>query len=110
MTNKALEALEDDIKLLENFVSDRSKFGGETIDSAIKNVCTALSRPWRPIETAPKDGTWVVCVEDDGTKHVAQFNKTWVTEEYDYTSYFIDPTHWMPLPPPPQADNAERGE
>lgn len=31
--------LTEDIELLQGFVSDRSKFGGQTIDDAITNVC-----------------------------------------------------------------------
>ncbi len=75
---------------------------------------------WRPIETAPKDGTWVLLYappkqyeRETGEMYVA----TW--EPIDYNSgpqwafgargmehSFLrgvyDATHWMPLPQPPR--------
>jgi hypothetical protein len=61
---------------------------------------------WQPIETAPKDGTtvdlwsghhqrrWADCCWNDG--------KWWVYNN-GYEPYEFDPTHWMPLPEPPQS-------
>ena len=64
---------------------------------------------WQPIETAPRDGTFVLVCGPDGVDK-AQF-RDWSFEPAwtrDYTaSYENDladvtaPTHWMPLPPPP---------
>ncbi len=77
----------------------------------------ALFGPWQPIETAPRDGT-----------HILVYPPTWYgefasiaywhselsgrcTEPYwkrtDALNRIImclenPPTHWMPLPPPPQ--------
>lgn len=84
------------------------------------------AQAWRPIETAPKDGTWVlVCgypaFEDDhewmhGPVHdtvVAQYTELrngtkteghWQFAWYDggYYGGVEDVTHWMPLPAPPK--------
>lgn len=68
--------------------------------------------PWRPIATAPRDGTWIL-VWDQTSKiiDVAQWvwppggdvnDGDWVEPE----SYTVDPSHWMPLPPPPQFQEA----
>jgi len=75
---------------------------------------------WQPIETAPKDGTWIlVCggrTEDEEvtrTHAVAQWTddlngrKTkwhWQFAWYDggYYGFYENPTHWMPLPEPPK--------
>ena len=63
--------------------------------------------PWRPIETAPKDGTailgwwagecmivdWCVVVERWGSTHDGE------------NMFKPEPTHWMPLPEPPKQEN-----
>ena len=72
---------------------------------------------WQPIETAPKDGTWILVFEPSRYPphhHVVQWGPpewgdwpdTWVTmalgpnpDTYDAE----DATHWMPLPEPPSA-------
>lgn len=78
---------------------------------------------WRPIETAPKDGTWVLIftadeVLDDAKGRqicVAQWSdylnggKTtprWMFAWFDggYLGPCGEPTHWQPLPTPPQGD------
>lgn len=64
---------------------------------------------WRPIETAPKDGTKVlVCGphENGGTyQAVTAWPKGWVARwPVSYEAYAAgEPTHWQPLPaaPPP---------
>lgn len=69
---------------------------------------------WRPIETAPKDGTWVLLASPSGYKagtlrvEVCRYypayrpNDPWQNHSDDS---FLDggaaPTHWMPLPPCP---------
>lgn len=64
---------------------------------------------WLPIETAPKDGECLLWVAtDDGgevMKLVRDKNGDWLYEgEQTYaTGFYIEPTHWMPLPPPPAA-------
>lgn len=80
---------------------------------------------WQPIETAPKDGTWIVVVgpifhregEGDGTWR--GMPRACVSRYFDESNYrdspayvpgwcyntpgyssTIEPTHWMPLPDP----------
>ena len=56
---------------------------------------------WQPIETAPKDGTRVLVVEE-GECHVAWFvvapGVGWVRAADDY-NIVMEPTHWQVLPP-----------
>ena len=97
---------------------------------------------WQPIETAPKDGTWILVwggSADDGheTYHltwndpekqadqdavIASINSRPVvafwkdSESYNrgdwsyaawdcgWRNFYENPTHWMPLPPPPGAE------
>lgn len=59
---------------------------------------------WRPIETAPKGKVLIFC--EDGKTHVASYNgsdnnKIW-TSDSEYFNVKKYPTHWMPLPQPPQ--------
>jgi len=62
---------------------------------------------WRPIESAPKDGTNVLggYVGPDGNSVGEMFWwegwwRTWDGTLHARTIYY--PTHWRPLPPPPQ--------
>ena len=76
---------------------------------------------WRPIETAPKDGTWfLICRADDGfdSYEVGRFDPMILPEfveageglyrkierkGYEWTGFnnMHRATHWMPLPEPP---------
>lgn len=69
---------------------------------------------WQPIETAPKDGRFVLGF-DPLDSHIAviwwcnkcgPFQEGWKTPPYrDFVA-----THWMPLPLPPEAGNEPRKE
>ena len=76
----------------------------------------AEARGWQPIETAPKDGTAVMVYPGTWSGRSASIAK-WESDKYakkprPYWSRDDDfgrvtfsrehpPTHWMPLPPPP---------
>lgn len=60
---------------------------------------------WRPIETAPKDGTRIL-VFADGHPETMRYRADrseafpWM-DDGGHSSWRADiPTHWMPLPPP----------
>lgn len=70
---------------------------------------------WNPIETAPKDGTRILAVEDGNVLAVIWGNRRvdyndifcslpdgWVIWNGDIGPVAINPTHWMPLPEPPE--------
>ena len=74
---------------------------------------------WQPIETAPKDGTILVFgqpsdLEMDGAilvsyKGPAIYSAAWdeIDEAFclsggSWLGPFVEPTHWMPLPKPPE--------
>lgn len=77
--------------------------------AATKDIA-ALSQPaWRPISEAPRDGTAILLYEDDSVT-TAWWYKHW-REGFWYTGYDCAdhgsfkverPTHWMPLPAPPE--------
>lgn len=74
---------------------------------------------WQPIETAPKDGTKILGYDPDiGVSTMSYFDdgslvfysKSWIIALFDVCDECypkpigINPTHWMPLPPPPQQE------
>lgn len=77
----------------------------------------AADSPWRPIATAPLDGTRVLlflppCSESSEGIHLGWFwfGQHFCNGELEYEtrrwvirnlSRAIEPTHWMPLPPTP---------
>lgn len=71
---------------------------------------SAFGHEWQPIETAPKDGTFVLICGPHGL-YIAQHQITYEGPEYRWKEragfYNIEATHWMPLPKPPEAK--ERG-
>jgi len=67
---------------------------------------------WQPIETAPKDGTPILCFIENATLVVLfwglydSFQKCgdlygWLNPEIGGFCPYADVTHWMPLPKPP---------
>ncbi len=65
---------------------------------------------WQTIDTAPTDGT-VVDIWAEGERVIdAWFQKgDWLTSDGEWVSQH-EPTHWMPVPQPPEGetDGADR--
>ena len=66
---------------------------------------------WQPIETAPRDGTWVLVCGNGWAVTTAWYAMNervgkayWKADTEWDDDYLADrlPTHWMPLPEPPQ--------
>ena len=119
----------DHLKLM----MEHSAFGGELqLSDALANIDDFATHPsppegmvggWRPIETAPKDGTLILvhfgtkgvrAVSWDSPFHdeVTEENGIWCVDDDKHGPYglrgYLDghpsaPTHWMPLPAPPLA-------
>jgi hypothetical protein len=83
---------------------------------------TAQAEGWRPIETAPKDGALIVLGARNGVwlgKYVPVYQSGYRPENpwssmllnHDHMAErYTQPTHWMPLPPPPtSAEGVEHG-
>jgi hypothetical protein len=84
----------------------------------LKTIRAALeSMQWQPIETAPKDGSviYLYCPRFNCTrgswKHDEYFRdeERWFSEDGDSesTGYYyvpLNPTHWMPIPTPPESE------
>jgi hypothetical protein len=71
---------------------------------------------WQPIETAPKDGTMVLVAPQMQVAHWYQdrfsgppgnerngelLGEYWAVPQVDFHEASITPTHWRPLPTPP---------
>lgn len=63
---------------------------------------------WKPIETAPKDGAFILAYWDEATYPHDIENRyeivRWINGEWrnENDEDLIKPTHWMPLPDPPK--------
>lgn len=86
------------------------------------------AQTWQPIASAPRDGRFVLLHVpvglESGEVTVGAYWKSderaangrfkpgnwdgWLGMDADVMSSWCDPTHWMPLPPPPDPDNAGR--
>jgi hypothetical protein len=101
------------------------ELAGTDYQSLSHRICeqlNALSPPsdggvggWQEIETAPRDGTKIIIasISRDGTIEDIDFDAFWTSERESWEMpqvYFYwasaygrveEPTHWMPLPPPP---------
>jgi hypothetical protein len=59
----------------------------------------AKTKKWQPIETAPKDGTWLLLLMSDSSVPVV--GSFWGRWYYADDFELDNVTHWMPLPDPP---------
>lgn len=72
---------------------------------------------WQPIETAPAYGVdflvWVPGEDEDCEPYVCQAYRDDVGDvvcvDPTVVSGGMEPTHWMPLPPPPGAEDQLHG-
>lgn len=72
---------------------------------------------WRPIESAPKDGT-IILGAVDGETRLLSWGKTSHVPMYGFCLAdqgaedfdLCEPTHWMPLPQPSAIVKAKIGE
>lgn len=56
---------------------------------------------WQPIETAPKDGTFVLAYRPCDPYFEPMYFNDGIWHWFDGDSPSFQPTHWMPLPDPP---------
>lgn len=77
-------------------------------------VAAHEARRWRPIESAPKDGTPIL-VENDRGVHCVRWEAEEAHGDASFDGWYVDdgksnlrvlrgtePTHWTPIPAPPK--------
>ncbi len=60
---------------------------------------------WQPIETAPKDGTEILLTCMISDMAICYWSETMNDWTWGLGKKFFNPSHWMDLPPKPQATN-----
>ena len=73
---------------------------------AAATIIRAAPLEWRPIDTAPKNGTRILVADSDHVSLVAwgqtARRNNWRRGSENGDAYWGTPTHWMPLPGPPK--------
>ena len=91
---------------------DDKSLCAEAADELERLRAEVATRQWRPIETAPKDGTLIMLTRPKAVwvgKYIEVYGSGYVPDEkwhshllnHDHMSErYGKPTHWMPLPSP----------
>lgn len=75
---------------------------------------------WQPIETAPRDAENILLfwpldhLDSASFKRIkigwwSETQRGWVWQDRAFRTYSSEPTHWMPLPPPPSPETKDAG-
>ena len=63
---------------------------------------------WKPIKTAPKDGTEILAYTTFGIEICRFVQDEWTNGKWiNNNQGFCQPTHWMVLPPKPVTNNKQ---
>jgi len=72
---------------------------------AMYDSLVSFINPWQPISTAPKDGTCILAANKDVWQWCAAWNPVRESWGQNFDDTQTVPTHWMPLPAPPAAED-----
>jgi hypothetical protein len=107
-------AVSDAIERLRKLLAKERAYDDELAAFVVAygaDLLAELDGRWRPIQSAPKDGTelWLYAPDESPSQFVGRYE---VSGEYGYWAYSEElvmqvvgeagPTHWMPLPEPPK--------
>jgi hypothetical protein len=103
------------VELVENLLWSNLDLNGHTPDGVKRTanrIVAALEQSdaeqgedaWQPIETAPRDGRWLLVYSDRADRDTKGYFglERWLADMWcDSEEQSCGPTHWMPLPEPP---------
>ena len=84
----------------EGWKSDELSSACSDLDAQLEGE-SASQQQWRPIETAPKDGTEILAIRVSNPGISGFYVTCWCRGEYWREMVDLKPTHWMPCPTPP---------
>ena len=100
---------------IEREAADRIEALEAALEKATNNAdnlhdCLLYATEWRPIETAPKDGTLILSwngewIEIAMWQRPNAINPPMWRGAHCGVSHISQPTHWLPLPQPPGDDH-----
>jgi hypothetical protein len=98
------------LRISNSLISNKDQRIAE-LEAQLAEARAALSKPWKPIETGPKDRKlflgWAPCLEGPPNYCLCQYSPSSGFFTYDPFENLQTPTHWMPLPPPPTEEPEE---
>lgn len=84
-------------------IADSFKDDAEHYDLCLRALAQVRAAEWQPIETAPKDGTWIMVIAATAKEPRPWFVRMeegdWVNQRNIVVPQLF--THWQPLPPLP---------
>ena len=110
ITDDAVEARRIVSNILSDF--DKAKIGYDAVEEIVSALTAALAAGraeagaagWQTMDTAPKDGTrvllWRRAIRDQPTPIMA--DGFWCETCWVWPYLLSEPTHWQPLPTPPE--------
>lgn len=112
------EVVGEEIRLREEINGHVTQLIFSTRDDAIRKGLVELGwtppgEGWRPIETAPKDGTRIIAIDESGDVRGVSWGRyyvgCWLTgrtlRTMNAEPETFNPIGWMPLPDPPKLSN-----
>lgn len=112
---------EEDIRLLDTgevvFTGDADECSDYMhrvrLTAALRVAWNRRSEQWRPIEMAPKDGTWIIARGNDGSVYRVSWGRNhrnemaWCSVAGTFVDGYL--TAYIACPPPPLAETSNAG-
>ena len=90
----------DDLKCIEELKDKLARSDRKEIEAVYRRLGELEAKhQWQPIETAPRDGRRLILLYGPSRFPQVAYSNTWWTAGFSAEN---KPTHWMPLPKPPE--------